>query len=100
MKIEMIIPNNDNDGSDNTQVIESAVKEMCALYGGVTAYQAQGYWANAMGRLYKDDVTVLVSAALESDHWDDLRELGRLVLKNTDQEAVFIARGDKAEILE
>lgn len=100
MKVEMIIPNLDNDGSDNAPIIEGAVKRMCELYGGVTAYQAQGHWVNETRRLYKDDVTVLISAALENDHWGDLRELGQMVLESTDQEAVFIARGDQAEILE
>ena len=40
MKVELIIPKLDNDKSDNSAVIEFAIKTMCALYGGATVYDA------------------------------------------------------------
>ena len=50
MKVEMIIPNMDNDGSDNAAVIERTVREMCAMFGGVTTYEANGFWVSDTGR--------------------------------------------------
>ena len=100
MKVEMIIPNQDNDGTDNALVIESTISQLCSMYGGCTAYAANGYWVNNAGRLFKDEVTVLVSAALENSKADELRAIARKALKHTDQEAIFISIGDKAEIIE
>jgi len=100
MKVEMIIPNMDNDGSDNAAVIERTVREMCAMFGGVTAYEANGFWVSDTGRLYKDAVTVLISAKTEDDELKRAaREIALRVLNETDQEAVFFSVGGKAEII-
>ena len=99
MKVELIIPKNDNDGSDNASVIESSIASLCGLYGGVTAYDATGYWMGAE-KLYRDQVTVLVSAATKDATADAVREIAQMVLDVTDQEAVYFAVGDQAEILE
>jgi hypothetical protein len=103
MKLEMIIPHRDNDGSDNAAVIESSIRALCAKFGGVTVYDAKGFWVNPEGRLYQDDVAVLVSAALSQEQESvaaDLRALAREVLAATDQEAVFLSVAGQAEIIE
>ena len=100
MKVELIIPNNDNDGSDNSATIESTIKQLCGMYGGCTAYSANGFWVNNEGRLFKDEVTVLIAAALENTKVDELREIAKGLLTHTDQEAIFMAVGDQAEIIE
>lgn len=101
MKTELIIPTHDNDGTDNAAVIEQAIKAMCDHFGGVTAYDAKGYWTNSAGRLFVDNVTVLVSAATqEAEAKATLHELAREVLNATDQEAVFLSVGGQAEIIE
>lgn len=103
MKMELIIPTHDNDGSDNARVIESAITSFCGLFGGATVYDASGYWTNDAGRLFEDQVKVIVSAAPnggEATAEDDLRELAQMVLDATDQEAVYMAAGGKVTILE
>ena len=100
MNVEMIIPTLDNDESDNTLTIESAIQSMCAMYGRATVFDARGYWSNEAGRLYKDDVVVIRSASDNGKQNEALRFLARRVLQVTDQEAVFISIGGKAEIIE
>lgn len=101
MKVELIIPHRDNDGSDNAEVIRQSVSHLCGVYGGATVYAAKGYWLNAEGHLYEDEVAVLVSAATdEVAALDDVRALARRVLDLTDQEAVFVSVNGRAEIIE
>lgn len=101
MKVELIIPALDNDGSDNSAIIEKNIAELCKLYGGATVYTAEGFWINEAGRLFKDDVKVLVSAATDKDSAKaQLRELAKDILAATDQEAVFLSVGGDAEIIE
>lgn len=101
MKVELIIPAKDNDGSDNAEVVKSAIKDFCKLYGGATVYDAAGYWINEDGRLYEDQVKVLVSAATDkASAKTELRDLAKAVLRATDQEAVFLSVGGEAEIIE
>lgn len=101
MKLEMIIPKLDNDGSDNAAVIEDAVRAMCGTFGGATVYDAAGFWVNAQGHLYQDAVSVIVSAATaEGEARETMLALARRVLDMTDQEAVFVSINGKAEIIE
>lgn len=100
MKAELIIPREDNDGGDNSVVIENGIRSMCQIFGGATVYAAQGYWTNDAGRLFVDDVAVIMSAAIEGQGQDALRALALDVLDATDQEAVFMSFGGKAEIIE
>lgn len=101
MKVELIIPTNDNDGSDNAEIIKSAITDLCKLYGGATVYNASGYWVNDEGRLYEDEVKVLVSAATDKEAAKaELHNLARDILDLTDQEAVFVSVGGDAEIIE
>lgn len=101
MKLELIIPKLDNDGSDNAAVIEDAVRTMCSTFGGATVYEAAGFWVNADGRLYHDPVSVIVSAATaEGEARDAMVALARRVLDLTDQEAVFVSINGKAEIIQ
>ncbi len=101
MKVELIIPQNDNDGSDNSEVIRNAVISMCQTYGGATVFDAAGFWVNTDGHLYEDAVKVITSAATEeTGARADLRKLARMVLDATDQEAVFLSVGGQAEIIE
>ncbi|MDO6523282.1 molybdenum cofactor biosynthesis protein MoaE [Shimia thalassica] len=101
MKTELVIPTLDNNGSDNAEIIRKSIAAMCQTFGGATVYDASGFWVNADGRLYEDGVKVIVSAATEENAALDLmRDIARDVLDATDQEAVFLAVGDKAEIIE
>ncbi len=101
MKAELIIPKTDNDGSDNSALIETSIARMCNLYGGATVYDAAGFWTNEEGRLFKDDVAVIVSAATDmNDAKEELRALAAQILDATDQEAVFLSVGGDAEIIE
>ena len=101
MKAEIIIPRLDNDGSDNAAVIDATLIRMCGLFGGATAFDALGYWVNDAGRLFRDDVVVVVSAATDRDVAQAaLVDLARSVLAATDQEAVFVSVGGDAQIIE
>lgn len=101
MKAEIIIPRFDNDGSDNAAVIDATLIRMCGLFGGATAFDARGYWVNDAGRLFRDDVVVMVSAATDKAAAQAaLVDLARSVLAATDQEAVFVSVGDDAQIIE
>ncbi len=100
MKVEMIIPNQDNDGSDNAELIETCITRFCENYGGATVYQANGFWINEEGRLFKDDVSVIIAAAIEGKKAEEVRDLAKMVLGVTDQEAVFVSINGKAEIIE
>lgn len=100
MQVEMIIPHQDNDGSDNAALIEDAIRAMCVSFGGATVYDAKGFWVNNEGRLYEDTVAVIKSAAKDDESAEAVRALARRVLKLTDQEAVFISVNGQAEIIE
>lgn len=98
----IIVPLKDNDGSDNGAVIERAISTLCRQYGGATSWEGKGYWINAGGRLFADDVMVIQSAMTKTDEAKSaLRDLARTVLAQTDQEAVFISHADgDVEILD
>lgn len=101
MTVELIIPALDNDGSDNTPVITKAIADFCKLYGGAAVYDAAGYWINENGRLFEDQVKVMVSAATDkASAKAELRSLAQDVLDATDQEAVFLSVGGEAEVIE
>lgn len=99
MEAKIIIPIFDNDGSDNAAVIEQAIREMCAKFGGVTVYEAKGFWMNEDARLFEDRVNVLIAAVTETAASDTLNELAKAVLDETDQEAVFVALNGDAKIV-
>ena len=98
MKAELIIPVKDNDGSDNAEIVETAIREMCAKFGGCTVFEANGFWSNDEGKLYNDPVKVIV-ASVTSDVDQEIQELASLVLDSTDQEAVFYSVDGKASII-
>ncbi|AUQ92776.1 hypothetical protein PhaeoP24_04218 (plasmid) [Phaeobacter inhibens] len=101
MKVELIIPTLDNDGSDNSAIIERNIAQMCKLYGGATVTDAKGYWINDEGRLFEDAVKVLVSATTDKDSaMAELEKLAQDILDATDQEAVFLSVGGEAKIIE
>lgn len=99
-KVEIIIPKQDNDGSDNSALIEKTIRQMCELYGGATVYEAKGYWISDSGQLYVDENRVIVAATTEAESSDTIRDIAREVLDLTDQEAIFISDGTKSEIIE
>ena len=100
-KTEVIIPRRDNDGSDNSPIIQTAIARMCELFGGVTVFEAKGYWISDVSGFMADDVAVLQSAKIQSSETREaLRTLAKMVLDSTDQEAVFISDADGAEIVE
>lgn len=101
METKIIIPLRDNDGSDNAPILDRAIRALCGQFGGATVYAAKGYWLNDEGRLFVDDVAVIVSSATDADTATAaVRDLARDVLAATDQEAVFVSVGGKAEIIE
>jgi hypothetical protein len=102
VKLQVVIPHRDSDGSDNGPAIEAAIRRACGTFGGATVYDARGgYWLNAEGRLYVDPVAVIVSAATDRDAARaELLALAREVLAATDQEVVFLSVGGEAEIIE
>ena len=67
METKIIIPLRDNDGSDNAPVLDRAIRALCGQFGGATVYGAKGYWLNDEGRLFVDDVAVIVSSATDAD---------------------------------
>ena len=84
----IIIPVLDNDGTDNAPVIDQTLHAMIDMHGGATVWNAEGFWKSDEGKLYKDDVKIIQSATTaKSDAFMD--ELAGLVLKATDQEAVY-----------
>lgn len=98
--LTIIVPKYDNDGSDNSSIVEKTIREMCILNGGATVYEARGYWIGENDRLYIDEVYVIVSAKIISDEKRSaLRALAESVLESTDQEAVLIAHDFGAEIV-
>lgn len=98
----IIIPMKDNDGSDNSPIIERTIRTLCETHGGATAWEAKGFWVNNSGRLFKDDVMVIQSAMTKQEgNREALRELARGILADTDQEAVFVSHaGGDVEIIE
>jgi len=98
----IIIPVKDNDGSDNSSIIERTIRTLCETHGGATAWEAKGFWVNQKGRLFKDDVMVIQSAMTKQEgNREALRELARGILSDTDQEAVFVSHaGGDVEIIE
>lgn len=97
-KVELIIPNYDNDGSDNSELIKEAIKGLCQSFGGATVYQAKGFWVNDKGHLFEDAVSVIISAT-ETNAMNELEALADMVLKATDQEAVFVSHDGNAKII-
>ena len=101
MKVELIIPRKDNDGSDNAAVIRAAITRFCETFGGATVLDGAGYWLDAEGTLYEDQIALIMSAATEATAArDELVSIARRVLDLTDQKAVFLSVNGKAEIIE
>lgn len=98
----IIVPLKDNDGSDNSAVIDRTIRSLCETHGGATSWVAKGYWVNANGKLFADDVVVIQSAMTKSEgNREALRALAALVLADTDQEAVYVSYpGGEVEIID
>lgn len=101
VEAKLIIPTQDNEGNDMSNVVEQNILAMCKLYGGATVYEARGYWIGEGDRLYKDPVAVIISDAVnKTEAKDQLRALASKILSATDQEAVYISAGGETEIIE
>lgn len=101
MQVQVIFPLFDNDQSDNSGKIEHAIRTFCGLFGGATVIEGNGHWVNPEGRLYSEPVAVVMAYATEqSDAWGEVRMLARELLDLSDQEAVFVSVGGKAEIID
>jgi len=101
-EVKIIIPNQTNDGQSLEATIEAVQMNMCTLFGGFTAYAAQGGWMDPEGQLYKEPVTVITSA-VAADKAEDAQliiAIARNVLELTDQLAVFVSINGNAEIIE
>lgn len=101
-KIEIIIPKLNNSGESLDAVIAGIKTNMCQLFGGFTAFDAQGGWISNEGELFQEQVTVLVSAVAD-DQAEEAKmiiAIARNVLEITDQLAVFISIDGKAQIIE
>ncbi len=101
MKVELIIPNNDNDGAPNEALIERSIADVCKAFGGATVYDARGCWVNDDGKLYDEPVTVIASAATDRKMASGfLASAAKALLDATDQEAVFTSIDGEATIFE
>ena len=75
-------------------------KELCAKFGGCTAYNGAGSWVNERGKLYAEPVKIIQTAFKNNIK-------NRLFLKNlvkkygklSKQEAVYLAINNKADII-
>lgn len=76
-------------------------KELCAQFGGCTAYDGAGSWINREGKLYAEPVKIIQTAFKNNSK-------NRLFLKNlvkkygklSNQEAVYLSINNKASIIE
>jgi hypothetical protein len=101
MRVELTFPNRDNDGSDNSAKVMQAIQAVCSLYGGATVYRANGYWISPKGKLFTDDVSVVISYATRHDNVvETMRGIARTLLESSDQKAVLFAVDGKAEIVD
>lgn len=101
-KVEIIIPNQNNSGESLEAVITGIKTNMCQLFGGFTAFDAQGGWVSDEGKLYQEQVTVLVSAVADdkAEEAQMILAIARNVLEITDQLAVFVSIDGKAQIID
>lgn len=92
---QIIIPKRDNDGSDNSYVVERTIRAFCRSHGGCTVVEGKGFWVSPEGKLFEDAV-VIVMAAMTRDETSRtrLRSIAADVLGLTDQEAVFVSHAD------
>lgn len=101
-KVEIIIPKQNNNGESLEPVISQVKMNLCQLFGGFTAFQAEGGWISDEGKLYQEPVTVLVSAVAE-DKADEAKliiSIARNVMELTDQLAVFVSINGQAQIID
>ena len=92
-------PIKDNDGAKLKAPL-LIQKELCAKFGGCTAYNGAGSWVNERGKLYAEPVKIIQTAFKNNIK-------NRLFLKNlvkkygklSKQEAVYLAINNKADII-
>ena len=92
MKVSITIPEFNNDGTSNYDVIQKTVVSMSREFGGCTVTDGMGYWTNEEGKLEVDSVHILTSynRTWNLDYVKDtLRDFSFTVLRGTDQKAVF-----------
>lgn len=101
-KVEIIIPKFNNSGESLENVADGVKANFCNLFGGYTAIDAEGGWISNNGKLFKESVTVIYSAASKDKSADAelLIAIAKDVLAITDQEAVFVSIDGQAEIIE
>lgn len=101
-KVEIIIPQNNNQGGSLESVIDGVKTNFCNVFGGYTAISAEGGWVSNDGHLFKEPVTVIFSAATKDKDSDAkiLVAIAQDVLAITDQLAVFISIDGQAQIIE
>ncbi|AVX04365.1 hypothetical protein MXMO3_01840 [Maritalea myrionectae] len=101
-KVEIIIPQNNNQGESLSPVIDGVKANFCNVFGGYTAIDAEGGWISNDGELFKEPVTVIFSAATQDKNADAeiLVAIAQDVLAITDQLAVFISIDGQAQIIE
>ena len=93
-------PINDNDGVKLKAPL-LIQKELCAQFGGCTAYDGAGSWINERGTLYAEPFKIIQTAFKNNSK-------NRLFLKNlvkkygklSKQEAVYLSINNKASIID
>lgn len=101
MKVEIVIPHRDNDGTDNADVIKNAIKHLCSAFGGGTVLHGEGHWVAPDGQLYVGPVAVITSTATDREQARaEMVSLAKRVMAFTDQKAVFISIDGDGDIVE
>jgi len=92
-------PINDNDGVKLKAPL-LIQKELCAQFGGCTAYDGAGSWINERGTLYAEPVKI-IQAAFKNNNKNRLflKNLVKKYGKLSKQEAVYLAINNKASII-
>ena len=99
-KVEIIIPQTNNSGESLGAVIAGVKTNLCNLFGGYTAFEAQGGWVSDSGELFEEPVVVLISAATKASDAQLITTIARDVLEITDQLAMFISIDGQAQIID
>lgn len=92
-------PINDNDG-DKLMAPLLIQKELCAEFGGCTAYDGAGSWVSDDGKLYAEPVKI-IQTAFKNNYKNRLflKNLVKKYGKLSKQEAVYLSINNKADII-
>lgn len=91
-KIKFYLPDKNNNGETvNPDILDNTIKKLCLISGGLTSYNACGYWINQSGKIIEETTQVLeINLILSEDNKNKILSLAHEFKEEAGQESVLI----------